>query len=288
MHERQLHEKSDVHSHLNNALEKIICLETKVSTIETKVSTIETKVSTIETKVSMIETFSKRENEILQDKCEIQMKASAEKIFLLQRRVENLEKTTMVETSSIEERLSNLEKKTENFCFQRKLITEDAKCIDEKSQYGYVIWKIENFTHQLNQARKRNGTIYSQPFFSSQFGYKLRLFSDLNGHGTGLGTHLSLYFQIMSGPYDDKLKWPFLYKYTLSILHQTEYTKHKLHEIETCTKPERIITKNFSKPTSEVNAGFGNGDFCSHEFIVKGGYVHEDTIVIKCHVHLDS
>ena len=58
----------------------------------------------------------------------------------------------------------------------------------------------------------RTVSLYSQPFYTSRFGYKMCARVYLNGDGIGRGTHMSLYFVVMRGEYDALLAWPFQHK----------------------------------------------------------------------------
>lgn len=50
---------------------------------------------------------------------------------------------------------------------------------------------------------------YSKPFYSHQRGYKMRVSIFGKGVGSGKGTHISVFANLMKGDYDDQLKWPF-------------------------------------------------------------------------------
>ena len=55
-------------------------------------------------------------------------------------------------------------------------------------------------------------SLYSQPFYTGRYGYKMCGRVYLNGDGMGKGTHLSLFFVLMRGEYDALLEWPFRQK----------------------------------------------------------------------------
>ena len=64
-------------------------------------------------------------------------------------------------------------------------------------------------------------TFFSEPFHTSPGGYKMCFRVHPNGYGTGKGTHVSFFLNILKGPYDDKLPWPFLGTVTLYLLNQS-------------------------------------------------------------------
>ena len=55
-------------------------------------------------------------------------------------------------------------------------------------------------------------SLYSQPFYTGCYGFKMCGRVTLNGDGMGKGTHLSLFFVLMRGEYDALLEWPFRQK----------------------------------------------------------------------------
>ena len=75
---------------------------------------------------------------------------------------------------------------------------------------GTLIWKIKEFNRRKRDADNgKTLSLYSQPFYTSRFGYKMCARIYLNGDGIGKGTHVSLFFVVMKGDYDALLTWPF-------------------------------------------------------------------------------
>ena len=74
--------------------------------------------------------------------------------------------------------------------------------------------------------KKTNSGWYSQPFYSSDKGYKLQLKVNANGNGSGKGTHLSAYVYLMKGEYDDTLSWPFNGTITVQLLNWSSDNHH--------------------------------------------------------------
>ena len=48
----------------------------------------------------------------------------------------------------------------------------------------------------------------------------------LNGDGIGKGSHVSLLFNLMKGPYDAILSWPFTHRVTMLLLDQSGQNNH--------------------------------------------------------------
>ena len=76
-------------------------------------------------------------------------------------------------------------------------------------------------------AKKLHGVDwYSDPFYTHQEGYKMKLSVLSDGRNNGKGTHLSVYLYLMEGPYDDKLSWPLKGKFKVTLLNQVSDTDH--------------------------------------------------------------
>ncbi len=68
------------------------------------------------------------------------------------------------------------------------------------SYNGTLLWKIESYQRKRQDAINGVKTaLYSPPFYSAQFGYKMCAKIYMNGDGFGKGSHLSLFFVVMRG-----------------------------------------------------------------------------------------
>ena len=104
----------------------------------------------------------------------------------------------------------------------------------------------------------RDRSWLSTPFFSHYGGYKLRLRVDGYGYGSRLGTHLCVVINLMKGPFDDFLKFPFYGAITVQLVDQSSKNKHYESVIEFHDKhPEFII----GRPKRNQNEGLGELNF---------------------------
>lgn len=88
--------------------------------------------------------------------------------------------------------------------------------LETASYNGTLIWKIRDYKRRKQEAvAAKTLSLYSQPFYTGYFGYKMCARVYLNGDGMGKGTHLSLFFVVMRGEYDALLPWPFKQKVLL-------------------------------------------------------------------------
>ena len=94
------------------------------------------------------------------------------------------------------------------------------------------------------ERRKTDGTKwFSEPFYSHDGGYKMRLQVDAKGHSTSRNTFLSVWVSLMKGEFDGQLKWPFRGQVTVELLSQSGNPEHFV----------RIV--NFTETTSNDVVG---------------------------------
>ncbi|XP_032221560.1 TNF receptor-associated factor 5 isoform X2 [Nematostella vectensis] len=171
-----------------------------------------------------------------------------------------------------------------------------------KTQYtdGTFVWRICNYKDKYkkavafatNQEVKGGNSdsdddismagdiMVSLPFYTSRYGYKMRLKAYPNGYGDGKGTHLSLSIRIMKGEYDAILEWPFRRKITLSLINQSEQWRSETVEIypDDATPDKK---HKFERPIENENVGCGYSCFISHMELNSGDYIKDDVIFIE-------
>jgi len=149
--------------------------------------------------------------------------------------------------------------------------------LETASYNGVLIWKIRDYKRRKQEAvMGKTLSLYSQPFYTGYFGYKMCTRVYLNGDGMGKGTHLSLFFVIMRGEYDALLPWPFKQKVTLMLMDQGSSRRH----LGDAFKPDPN-SSSFKKPTGEMNIASGCPVFVAQTVLENGTYIKDDTIFIK-------
>jgi len=100
----------------------------------------------------------------------------------------------------------------------------------------------------------------------------------INGDGAGRGTHLSLFFVIMGGEYDDILPWPFRQRVTLMLLDQQNNRGHLTDQF----KPDPT-SNSFQKPTTVMNVASGCPLFAAHTILENpsGLFMKNNSIFLK-------
>ncbi|XP_033946293.1 TNF receptor-associated factor 2-like isoform X2 [Pseudochaenichthys georgianus] len=235
---------------------KVVELSRRCQELELKVSTFENIVSVLnremERSCTIVEAYN-RQHRLDQDKIEI-----------LNNKVRQLERTVSLWDLSIVE-------------MEGKMREMSAATYD-----SIFVWKISDFTKKRQDAvGGRAPAMFSPAFYTSKYGYKMRLRIYLNGDGTGRGTHLSLFFVVMRGNSDPLLKWPFNQKVTLMLLDQNS----REHIID-AFRPD-VSSSSFQRPVSGMNIASGCPHFCPlSKLDSKNSYIRDDTIFIKAIVDL--
>ena len=195
--------------------------------------------------------------EIMIDK----LHAMNEEITSLRAQVTNLEKLIQSKNAELEDRDFRL------------------SLIENSNHDGSMIWKIPQFSQRKADAENGKYTsIFSLPFYTGRYGFKMCLRLYIMGDGIGKGTHLSLFFVVMRGEFDNILQWPFTHKVTFKLINQAGG-----RDIVDTFQPDPMIqSSSFRKPKSDMNIASGCPRFVSHTELERGGFIVDDTIFIKC------
>ncbi|XP_020892264.1 TNF receptor-associated factor 3 isoform X2 [Exaiptasia diaphana] len=149
------------------------------------------------------------------------------------------------------------------------------------SNYTYT-WKISDFSQQLQFAKEQDHGIklYSEPFYTHKYEYKLKLRLNPYGDGAGKGTHVSVFMIIMQGEYDAILTWPFNWKHKFTLLDQKPDPSKRKNIDHGYINPDTSMD-SFQRPTTDENLGYGYPEFVSHEIIKTENYVVDGAVFIK-------
>ncbi|KAK3735480.1 hypothetical protein QZH41_020535 [Actinostola sp. cb2023] len=155
------------------------------------------------------------------------------------------------------------------------------KQMKEYSLFSFI-WKVEDFSQQQQNAKQedRDIKLYSEPFHSHKYGYRLKLRLDPNGQRNGKGTHVSVYLIVMRSEYDAILTWPFDWKIKLILLDQKPDNSLRKN-IEKGFTPDSTNLGHFKRPTTDENLGLGYGTFVSHETLATENYVVDGTLFLQ-------
>ena len=144
------------------------------------------------------------------------------------------------------------------------------------SYNGILLWKIEGYQRKRQDAINGGKTaLYSPPFYSAKYRYKMCAKLYLNGDGFGKGSHLSLFFVVMKGEYDALQTWPFRKKITMMLLDQG----NGVHRMDLLKADRQSLP--FQRPQSDKNIASGLPFFMPLESLNNRQFIKDDAVFIK-------
>ena len=180
---------------------------------------------------------------------------------------------------ALQEKLQKMEKLVQSKSSEGEDRDFRLSLIENSNFDGTMIWKIPQFSQRANDARSGKYTsIFSLPFYSGRYGYKMCLRLYILGDGIGKGTHMSLFFVVMKGEFDAILQWPFTHKVSFRLINQ----RHG-RDIVDVFQPDPL-SSSFQRPKTDMNVASGCPRFISQNELNQGGFIVDDTIFIKVKV----
>lgn len=156
--------------------------------------------------------------------------------------------------------------------------------LETASYNGVLIWKITDYSRRKQDAISgRTYSLFSQPFYSGRFGYKMCGRVYLNGDGMGNGTHLSLFFVVIKGEHDALMPWPFQQTIKMLLIDQEDGTT----QVSDCFRPD-TSSVSFQRPTTDMNTAVGCPLFVSHGKLETRKYLKDDTIFLKIFIDVNG
>ena len=210
-----------------------------------------------------------------------QLEALTEKINGLERQNRHLQDTVEQQDRQIHAHSQMLTVKNVALAEQELRI----QALESAAYDGILVWKITDFARRRRDAVSGETTsFYSPPFYTSYHGFKMCARIYLNGDGMGKGTHVSLFFVVMKGRYDNILQWPFRQKVTFMLVDQ-EHREHVVYSFR--LDP---TSSSFKTPTREINIVSGCPTFISLSQLENGtyAYVKDDCVFIKVIVDVSN
>ena len=117
---------------------------------------------------------------------------------------------------------------------------------------------------EYNMKREDKIQWFSDPFYTHNKGYKMRLRVDAAGNMDGKGTHLSVFLNLMKGPHDDELTWPLKGKFEIKLFNQISDSEHYcmiLHYYDEENEGCRV--------TEDSNWGWGHRQYITNKLLNK-------------------
>lgn len=181
--------------------------------------------------------------------------------------------------SVINEQLTALTEENNSLKEQVSMMDTSYMTREDNSKFSYI-FKVDDFHKQLRTAKQDDSFVrlYSEPFFTHKYGYRLKLEVNPNGCKAGKGTHVSVFLHVLRGEYDSILTWPFEWKIKFILLDQKPNQKKN---IKMSFPRKSSDYDNFKRPTTDQNTGRGLATFVSHETLSTEHYVVKDMLFIQ-------
>ena len=147
---------------------------------------------------------------------------------------------------------------------------------------GKYIWKIPDITRRRRDALMgKTVSLYSAPFYTDRFGYRMCLRVYLDGDGSGKGRYISYFLTIMKGEYDALLEWPFQLTVTLTMTNQKGNDN-----IVQSFKPNPN-SASFHRPKADMNVASGCPKFAPLSVLDNQEFVVDDVAFFQCVVNIN-
>lgn len=186
---------------------------------------------------------------------------------------------TEVQLSNTQEELRNTQETTRRL--EEKIIVLEN--VPRQWQPVYT-WKISDFSETLRRAKSgQTRRIESAPFYTGEYGYKVRIHLYPNGFSSGKDTHLSLFIILMKGEYDSITPWPFRQKVTFRLIDQQENLNDRVNIVNSLSGFRGNEGWN-ARPLTEKSIGRGFSTFLAHTKLMERRYIVDDTVFIRVEV----
>ena len=166
------------------------------------------------------------------------------------------------------------EKKLTDHKFMR--LTNDRTTLIRK-RTGVSLWQIE---HDVN-LKSSSDCVTGETFYSEEYGYLVQPKLYYNGAREEDSGYISVFIQLLQGPYDAILQWPFNKHVRFTLFAQE--CKGTGKNIQKILIPQTDV-EEFQRPSEKENMGFGLFKFASHEILQSGSYVVNNTMFLKIEI----
>lgn len=151
---------------------------------------------------------------------------------------------------------------------------------------GHFTWKISGVDRERKKALAYPSTpLLSPPWYTHPDGYKLCTHLYLNGNGTRVGSHISVFLSVMKGEYDQSLSWPLIGRMSFFLLDLDQ--KH-FPIVQTLYSDRKSLSFQRPPPNSDMNIASGCPDFAPVSILENIKYVNDDEMFIKCIMDVHS
>ncbi|XP_065897132.1 TNF receptor-associated factor 3-like [Dysidea avara] len=197
--------------------------------------------------------------------------------------VQSKQKDISFRLTGVEDLLSTLQASINEINHTYEEVSLTLQTLQATSYDGNYVWKIPDITRRRRDALLgKTVSLYSAPFYTSRFGYRLCLRVYLDGDGSGKGRYISYFLTIMKGEYDALLEWPFQHMVTMTLVNQKGN-----NNIVQSFRPNPTST-SFHRPKSDMNVASGCPKFAPLSILDNPEFVVDDVAFFKCDINVNK
>ena len=152
---------------------------------------------------------------------------------------------------------------------------------------GDYTWKIERFSELLlGDSDGIKTSLDSPPIYTSLCGYKFFMRIYPKGVDGGDGRHIALFVGMMKGDFDNRLKWPFCGRISLSMLDQSNDAHRSCDDVSGTFMANRNLAA-FQKPSprGQYTTLYGYEKFAPIDTVRRPQYLKDDAVMINIEIH---
>ena len=154
----------------------------------------------------------------------------------------------------------------------------------ELSLVSYGVLPVYRTVKEYNQLKANNQSIYTDPFYTAQGGYKMIMRVYPNGAGSCRGTHLSVFISLMKGENDNTLSFPIngIFKIKLLNWRQNSGNVEKIVQFDESISETCRLQVTTGEKAAE---GYGLAGYLSHDELENSSsykeYILNNTLCFK-------
>lgn len=264
---------------VDGALDEMEVLKSGGKTLNEMTSTL---VATQEQQKNYVDDLKEKlleKHDMLQKSVDEQNKKLHSKMYEQESRLEEQKHQVIQQSKVICAKLSEHNSHLKNQCYNIHELKENAVLLPQEMDrlfseitvleptcntlpYGSLLFVVDNFQENFRKEKEENILIYSDPFYCLR-GYKALICLFLNGWENGKNTHISCYFEVLKGPFDQVLKWPLkiMVNFTIRGRNGNDFRLG----FDTGEIAEEELEKHFGKPSDDANPAWGFSCFMEHK-----------------------
>ena len=152
---------------------------------------------------------------------------------------------------------------------------------------GDYTWIIEHFSQLLQgDSDGIKTSLDSPPIYTSLCGYKFFMRIYPKGVDGGDGSHIGLFVGMMKGHFDNRLRWPFCGRISLSMLDQSNDAHSFCNDVSGTFMVNRNL-EAFQKPSAsgQYTTLYGYEKFAPIDTVCRPQYSKDDAVMINIEIH---